>query len=637
MPYHVLLVDDDHYFRTEFKEFMLDFDVIEAPNGKEALKILQRPHSIDLIILDEQLPDTRGTDLLKKVHSISPKTHTIILTGHSSKEVAIDAVKGQATYYIEKPLTTKKIEEIRHLLLSAPQGEKDRSTSGIKGNIEQAKYFAERNYDKKLTLNDVAKEVHLSPKYLSRIFKEKTGMSFMEYKLQLRMEKAKGLLKESGDTIEEISYKLGYQNPESFGKIFKKMTRLSPREYREQKNKKISARKLKKDHVHRKEYREVLIANKVLSEAKGAIVEYDLKGQIIGWSKSAERFYGWKEKEMLGTACKNTSLRKKIKSLAKISHEEVSVQEGFEIKQRTKSGKVLDTWCKIFPVRDSKKRVEYCITFERDISERKKKQLKGVITELDEIKKEKATAVKIIEEKERALYRTRLHLERERYFAGLGRLAAIVAHEMRRPISSIQMAAWIIKRKNQNPALNGNIACIENMVEESDQIISNLLNYSRIKKPIYKQVFIVPLLNRCLDSIQKLFSSKKAELKKDLRQLTRKRFYTDPVQFKEIVSNIIMNAYEAFPDKKKGTITLTAETTKNELILKISDTGSGIAKDDLEKVYEPFFSRKHKGTGLGLSVCREIIALHEGRIDIDSKINKGTTVIIQLPLKKKNT
>lgn len=639
MPYHILLVDDDHYFRNEFREFMEDFDVIEAANGQEALKILKKPHTIDLIILDEHMPGIRGTELLEKVHAISPNTQTIILTGQSSKQVAINAVKGQATDYIEKPLTTKKIEKIKDLLLSSNRGEKDKPTSGIKGKIEQAKYFAERNYDKKLTLNDVANEVCLSPKYLSRIFKEKTGMSFLDYKLQLRIEKAKELLKESGDNIEEISYKLGYQNPESFGKVFRKITQLTPREYREQENQKLDTQKLKKDHVQRKEYRDLLIANKVLSNAKGAIIEYDLKGKIISWSKTAERLYGWKEKEMMGKFCENKYLKNRMKFLANISHKEEKVKEKkeFESKQRTASGKVLDVWCKIFPVRDSKKKIEYFITFQRNISGRKKRQFKNIIKELDGVKKEKEIAEKTIKTNETDLTQARLQLERERYFAGLGKLAAIVAHEMRRPINNIQMAVWNLKNKNENPSLNGNIACIEEMVDESEQIINNLLNYSRIKLPIYKQVVIFKLLNHCIDATQKRFRLNKVEVIKNLQHLNQKKLPTDSLQFKQIISNIIMNAYEALLDNKKGKIAINTETTKSHLIIKINDNGRGIAKKDLEKIYEPFFSKKPKGTGLGLSICREIIALHNGSIDIESKINKGTTVTIQLPLKNNKT
>src|SRR5262245_16594771 len=210
MPYHILLVDDDPYFRSEFQECMEEFNVIGASNAQEALRIFKQPNNIDLVILDEILPGAKGTDLLQDLKAIQPNINTILLTGHSTTDVAIKALRAQATDFIEKPLDDQKIEKIKNIVLSAPGGERDRSLSGVQGKIERARFFAERNFNKKLKLKDVAEEVCLSTKYLSRIFKENTGMSFSEYKLKLRIEQAKKILQQTGDSIEEISYRLGY-------------------------------------------------------------------------------------------------------------------------------------------------------------------------------------------------------------------------------------------------------------------------------------------------------------------------------------------------------------------------------------------------------------------------------------------
>jgi len=234
MLYRILIVDDDADFRYEFREFMHDFDVIEAGKAEEAVKILKKAHQIDLIILDERLPGTKGTHLLKDLKRIAPEVPVVILTGYSTKDVAVDALRGEAKDFIEKPLTKESVEKIRHYLLSVRKGEKDRTISGTKGKIERARYFIERNHDKKLTLEDVAHEVCLSPKYLSRLFKETTGHGFNDYKLQLRIERAKKLLSETGDNIEEISHKLGYENPESFIRIFREHTGMSPRQFRDE-------------------------------------------------------------------------------------------------------------------------------------------------------------------------------------------------------------------------------------------------------------------------------------------------------------------------------------------------------------------------------------------------------------------
>ncbi|MGE5308634.1 MAG: response regulator [Deltaproteobacteria bacterium] len=239
----ILLVDDDKDFRTEMRYFLEDYEVTEASNGTEALNILKRPNEIDLVILDVVMPGLNGTDVLKEVRKIAPEVGIIILTGFSSKTVAIDALKGRADDYLEKPIDPERTKEIIETLLARKRGEPEITASDIEGKIERVKKFTERNGDKKVCLKDAAVAVCLSPKYLSRIFKQSTGTGFSEYKLQLKIKRAKELLETTGYNIDQISDKLGYQNAESFIRIFKKMIDLTPTEYRKRFKEKSRAQK----------------------------------------------------------------------------------------------------------------------------------------------------------------------------------------------------------------------------------------------------------------------------------------------------------------------------------------------------------------------------------------------------------
>ncbi len=102
MPYNVLLVDDDKMFREELREALEDYRVVEAANGKEALEILKKPNEIDIVMLDVMMPGLPGTEVLKEIKKISPSLSVVMLTGYSSKDVAIEALKGRADDYIEK-------------------------------------------------------------------------------------------------------------------------------------------------------------------------------------------------------------------------------------------------------------------------------------------------------------------------------------------------------------------------------------------------------------------------------------------------------------------------------------------------------------------------------------------------------
>jgi len=243
MPYTILIVDDDRIFRNEFRELLDDYEVVEAESGEQALQILGKPHQIDLVMLDVMMPGLRGTEVLRRIKEMEPRLSIIILTGHSSKDVAVDALKGRADDYIEKPFSVAKAKEIINRLLDAKSGDDDVSSLDMRGKIEKTKRYIDRNCYKRVELQDAAEAVCLSAKYLSRIFKQVTGVSFSKYRLGRKIEKAKELLRESGMNVSQISAKLAYENTESFIRQFKKLSGKTPTEYRRAKKSPRRSRK----------------------------------------------------------------------------------------------------------------------------------------------------------------------------------------------------------------------------------------------------------------------------------------------------------------------------------------------------------------------------------------------------------
>jgi two-component system, response regulator YesN len=239
MAYNILIVDDDKEFRYEFSCFFEDYNFIGASNGEEALKILEKPNEIDLVILDVMIPGMKGTQVLKKIKEKYPGLGVIMLTGFSSKDIAVESLKGKADDFIEKPVDINRTRNAIENLLINKKNAGLSDEPGIKGKIDKIKKFVSRNLQKKILLEDVAEFVFLSPKYLSRVFKEEVGVGFKEYVLKLKIEDSKKELLGTENTINEISYKFGYKNTESFIKLFKKETGLTPTEFRG-KNKKIT-------------------------------------------------------------------------------------------------------------------------------------------------------------------------------------------------------------------------------------------------------------------------------------------------------------------------------------------------------------------------------------------------------------
>jgi len=245
VPNTILLVDDDKEFREEFRECFDNFNILEAEDGKTCLDIIRKPNEVDLVVLDVKMPGLNGIEVLKEIKSIDPGIGIIIMTGYGSKDVVVQALRNQSDDYMEKPMDIDGMRKMIEKVLDSKHAEGSPETGSIKSKIEKVKRFVERNAGKKITLQDAAALIYTSPKYLSRVFKQHAGVEFKQFVLGLKIEKAKALLNKTDLSIGQISYKLGYQNTESFIRIFKSFTAKTPSEFRNKpkKGKKKAGRK----------------------------------------------------------------------------------------------------------------------------------------------------------------------------------------------------------------------------------------------------------------------------------------------------------------------------------------------------------------------------------------------------------
>ncbi|MFA6434684.1 MAG: response regulator [Elusimicrobiales bacterium] len=229
----ILLVDDDSIFREEFRACFEDrYDITEASSGAEALRILSAPHELDLVVLDVRMPGMNGLETLKKIKAAGTDIGIVILTGHSSKETAIEALRAHADNYIEKPFDIEKARQILDQVLDArKKGLKDLNPDA-EDRTERVKRYLQRNCFKKVSLADAAEVACVSQKHLSKLFKERTGVGFSEYKLKIKVEEAQKLLKTTAYSVDQISATLGYENTESFIRLFMRLTGSTPAQYR---------------------------------------------------------------------------------------------------------------------------------------------------------------------------------------------------------------------------------------------------------------------------------------------------------------------------------------------------------------------------------------------------------------------
>ena len=262
----------------------------------------------------------------------------------------------------------------------------------------------------------------------------------------------------------------------------------------------------------------------------------------------------------------------------------------------------------------------------RDVTTRKKVE--------DILKRDKEAFEKLVQERTKELVDAQVELERNKRLSDIGFLAATVAHELRNPLATISMAAYGIKQEAATPGIKKHLASIEKKIKESDQIISNLLFYSRLKPPHYENVSVFEIIEDVISAIKE-HREKYVEIIKNTDSLKSVMAIVDPLQIKEVFSNILNNAFDAIaPDK--GRIEIAGNCEGKDIKFIIKDNGKGMSKETLEKIFEPFFTTKAKGTGLGLVVCRQVINLHNGSISFKSEIGKGTTVMVTFSKERTN-
>lgn len=225
----ILLVDDNRDLCADFGLWFSEYDVTAVHSAEEALARLARPHDFRLVILDLQLPGMGGLAAMQKIRDLAPAAGIIVTTGFSTKDTAIKALRGRAAGYIEKPFSLK---EMRAAIEGELAADLPAADGALAGRIERVKRYIEANCFKKLTLRDAAAEVFLTPKYLSKVFRQQAGMGFTEYKLKVKIECAQAALRAGDHSIKQLAARLGYANPESFIRQFNRIAGCLPSSFR---------------------------------------------------------------------------------------------------------------------------------------------------------------------------------------------------------------------------------------------------------------------------------------------------------------------------------------------------------------------------------------------------------------------
>ena len=219
--------------------------------------------------------------------------------------------------------------------------------------------------------------------------------------------------------------------------------------------------------------------------------------------------------------------------------------------------------------------------------------------------------------------------------AAIGQMSAVIGHELRNPLTGIKMASYFLNEKLNKaaPELVKTVQDIEKEVGRASTIITNILEFSRPLNLVINPVDINALIEDAITAAKEREWLEGIKVVKDF-QFFHHEISLDAFRFRQVLDNIILNAHQAMP--AGGKLTVSTKKVNKSVEVRISDIGIGVAEEDLKKIFEPFFTKKHKGVGLGLAVVREVVEGHNGSINVESKIGKGSTFIIRLPLKEES-
>jgi PAS domain S-box-containing protein len=224
--------------------------------------------------------------------------------------------------------------------------------------------------------------------------------------------------------------------------------------------------------------------------------------------------------------------------------------------------------------------------------------------------------------------------------AEIGQLAAGIAHELRNPLASIKGAAQVLRGDLSEELVDRHGEFLDIIVREVDglnAVTTEFLEFSRPAPIIWESFSINQMIEERLGFMKNEFEGMLITVQSNYDQ-TLAPIVADPNQIGRAFVNLVLNAAQAMPEG--GTLNVTTKaappvkesTDAGFAIISIADTGIGIPKSRLEKIFAPFFTTKTKGTGLGLPLVQKILESHGGTIRVESEVGVGTTFIITIPV-----
>ncbi len=369
----------------------------------------------------------------------------------------------------------------------------------------------------------------------------------------------------------------------------------------------IKNRSLKQEIMERQQAQESLVASeekfsKAFSHISDFLGIIRLRDRVyIDVNDACFDILGYKKEEIVGHTSDEFDLwhDKDVREKAYQQVKEKGAFHNFETYMHTKTGEIRFG---LISAEVAEIGGEACVVYAwRDITERKQAE----------------DALKIIQEE----------LVRKEKLAILGQLSGSVSHELRNPLGVMSNAIYLLKitQAKADEVTREYLDIIANEIDNSTRIITDLLDFARTKTPNVATIRALQLIDI---SLKKCIIPENINIRIDVAE-GLPLLKVDHQQVEQVLQNLITNGIQAMPEG--GNLSVGACRDEDFIRIAIKDSGSGIAPENMKKLFQPLFTTKPKGIGLGLVVCRNLVEANGGRIEVTSETDKGTTFTLILP------